>query len=141
MPELSENKKQLATSVDADVMEAIKRLCSIEGVSQGELVSRLVRSYDAIPIPDDEEIDESELLSLPVPRDRDMLKDSICNLIAKAPSLHENYVLGALGLARAEYVKGLPMYKEAQTLRAEWEARREAQGRPLSYTAKGASLK
>lgn len=142
MPELSEGKAQLATQVDQDVKDAIVRLSQLEGVSQGELVGIAVRAYDAGEVlNDDPELPDDAKITLPIPRDREMLVDCIFNLLSAAKScIHPTYVMAAMGMAKAQYQKGLPEYKAAEQMRQEWQARREASTRPLAYTKKGPSL-
>lgn len=87
----------LNVNVDADVRELVKKLSGAEGVSQGELVSRLVRAYEDTPPPVEAgAVEDGESMLVLVPRDRDMLVDVITNVLARA-GLHENYVLSAIG--------------------------------------------
>lgn len=139
MPELPEGKSQLSCAVDAGPLEALKRLAKSEGKTQGELIAELVIAYEAVPEPI--ETGSAEVFSLPVPRDRDMLKDAFLNVVAKcSPFLHANYIMSALAMARNEYVRGLPEFKDAERMRTEWAARRAKAAHALEYTKKGAPL-
>ena len=133
-------KVQIGTTVMPETVEAIERLMKVEGKTKGEMLDIVVAAYDAAPKEMDAEILGPESITLPTPKDREMLVDCIMNLL-KVAGLHENYVLSGMSLARAEYLRGLPEWKDGERMRSEWAARREAAGRPLSYTQKGAPLK
>lgn len=143
MPELTEGKAQLATQVDQDVKDTIARLAKLEGVSQGDLVGIAIRAYDAEPkvIEDAPELADDASIVLLIPRDRDMLIQSLANLLHSCePYIHSTEVWKAFAIARQTFQKSLPEYQTAEKMRAELTARREAGSRPLSYTKKGPSL-
>jgi len=136
------DKVQFGTTILPETADAIERLAKLEDKSKGEMVDIAIAAYDRGEVESEVPIVEGDTISLPVPLDRDMLVDCIGNLIAAGRTqLHENYVLSALGIVRSQVVRSLPQYKEGETMRREWQERREASGRPLSYTQKGAALK
>lgn len=143
MPELPEGKSQLSTVIDSTALESLKRLAKLEGKSQGDFIADLVIAFDAIEPSEEVDLPEDRsTVVMAVPRDRDMLKQAFANLISLAvPHMGETYILAALALARSDYQKGLPVFIEAEQMRADWARRREESTRPLSYDRKGASLK
>ena len=127
-------KVALAVNVDPDVLETVRRLAKAEGVSQGGLIERLVTSYDDTPIPDAPDEPDEDLLTVYLPRDRDMMAAAFIQIIdASQPFIHENHMLSALGLARTHVVKGLPEYQDAEKMRKRWQDIRDNGARPLTY--------
>lgn len=135
-------KVQFGTTVLAETVQAIERLTKMEDKTKGEIVDLAIAAYDRGEVLPEVPVVEGEMISLPVPQDRDMLADCIGNLVAATRArMHENHVLSALGVVRSQVVRSLPEYKDAERMRQEWQERRETAGRPLSYTQKGATLK
>ena len=135
MPQMGDNQAQLATIVDADVLEIVRRLSKAEGVSHGELIGRLVRAYDETPPPVECELEDDASMSVYVPRDRDMLAAAFVAIVdAAKPIMHENHILSAMGLARTHLIKGLPEYQDAEKWRKRWQEIRDNGARPLTYS-------
>jgi hypothetical protein len=138
---MAEDRIQFNTTVAKETSERIGELAKLEGKNKGEFIDHIVAMWSAGEM-EFEEKEVPDSITLPVPRDRQMMVDCIGSLIAAGRGvLHENYVIGALVDAKSEFVKTLPEYKDAERMRAEWGARREAQPKTLAYDRKGPSLK
>lgn len=110
-------------------------------MGKGELIDLAVATLDAKPKLDAPELSDDAKITLPIPRDRDMLRDCVMNLISVAAShVHKIDMVTGLNLAHREYLKGLPEYKDAEKMRQEHAARRESAGRTMTYTKKGPPL-
>jgi hypothetical protein len=136
-------KVQFGTTVLPETIQTIERLAKVEGKSKGELIDLVVAAYDSEPvIKETPEIPDDASVLIAIPRDRQMLIQAFANLLHSCSDfIHENEIWKAFAEARLNFQKALPEYQSAERMRLDWQARREAASRPLSYTQKGPSLK
>jgi hypothetical protein len=108
MPEVPDGKKQLATAIDAEAFDTLKRLAKTEDISLGDLIARLVLAYDA-------ESGGSGVIQIQLPRTRDGLADALTELRLQTQDwIGERDQISALGVARARAYKTTAEYQDAR---------------------------
>ncbi len=140
---MSEETKVTGLRLSGATVETIERLAKAEGVGKAELVELAVAHYDKEPIvtEDAPELPDDASVVILIPRDKDMLVDAIGNLIASCKAyIHTDDIWKGFVWARHEFQKGLPEFKAAEKMRAEFDARHAVRTN-LTYTKRGESLK